>query len=290
MKKLAGLLASCMLIGSIIAPVGVSANNDTVVIGDKLVFDEGSGPIIVNDRVMIPLRAVAEALDATVYWFNDDKRIQIVLYDSLLSLQIDNNMMGKYIIKDGKAVIDENIEMDVAAMIQNDRTYVPLRAISEAFDAGISWDNPNRTALVIPKKITPNQLSLQEIADQPEGTLCSALGVISRDSASGTFYLRSLQMNSNGDYDRIPFCTPTKTSISQDTGYGEYISAYWMEQFKTENPSGIVVSFTGVTHTEDGLTYLVINKTSTGIRSLGNYDEYMKSLGLYYTPFDNMRS
>ena len=55
-----------MLIGSIIAPVGVSANNDTVVIGDKLVFDEGSGPIIVNDRVMIPLRAVAEALDATV--------------------------------------------------------------------------------------------------------------------------------------------------------------------------------------------------------------------------------
>ena len=244
MKKIAGLLASCLLIGSVIAPISVSANSDSVVIGEKLEFAEGSGPIIINERIMIPLRAVAEALDATVYWFDDDKRIQIVLYDSLLSLQIDNNMMGKYIIKDGKATIDENIEMDVAAMIQNDRTYVPLRAISEAFSADITWDNPNRTALVIPKKIETNQLSLQEIASQPEGTLCSALGVISRDSTSGTFYLRSLQMNSSGDYDRIPFCTPTKTSISEDTGYGEYISAYWMEQFKTENPSGIVVSST----------------------------------------------
>lgn len=289
MKKIAGILACCMLAGTLLS-TSVFADDAAVVVGDRLEFAEGSGPIIVDNRVMLPLRAISEALDATVYWFNDDKRIQIVRYDSLLSLQIGNNMMGRYSIVDGKATILDNLEMDVPAMIQNDRSYVPLRAISEAFSADIQWDNTNRTATIVPKKIEDNLLSLQEINRQPEGTLCSAYGVISRDAQNGTFYLRSLQMNNSGDYDRIPFCTPTKTSISEDTAYGEYISAYWLEQFGTENPSGIVVYFSGITHTEGGVTYLVINKTTTGIRSFGHYDSYMKSLGLYYNTFENMYS
>ncbi len=290
MKKLAGVLACCLLVGSLGITTTAFADDASIVVGSRLDFEEGNGPIIVDDRLMIPLRAVAEALDATIYWFNDDKRIQIVRYDSLLSLQIGNNMMGKYDIRDGKANIKENVEMDVAAMIQNDRTYVPLRAISEAFSADISWDNNIRTALIVPQEIKENKLNLREINSQPEGTLCSTYGVISRDSGNGSFYLRSLQMNKNGDYDRIPFCTPTKTSISEDTGYGEYIASYWLEQFKTENPAGTVIKFSGITHTEDSVTYLVINKTTTGIQSLGYYDTYMESLGFYYTPFDNMRA
>lgn len=199
-------------------------------------------------------------------------------------------MMGRYTISDGKANMLDNIEMDVPATIQNDRTYVPLRAISEAFHADIQWDNTNRTATVVPRKITENKLTLREISAQPAGTLCSTTGVISRDSESGLYYLRSLQMGSNGDYDRIPLCTPTKTSLSEDTEYGTYISAYWLEQLQAENPAGIVVNFTGITHIADSTTYLVINKTTTGVRSLGYYDLYMNSLGLYYTPFDSMRS
>ncbi len=290
MKKLSGFLACTILAGSLLFPSAALANEDTVVIGERLTFEEGSGPVIMDDRVMIPLRAVSEALDATVYWFNDAKRIQIVRYDSLLSLQIGNNMMGRYTISDGQANMVDNIEMDVAATIYNDRTYVPLRAISEAFHADIQWDNPNRTATVIMEPVQENDLSLKEIATLPDGTLCSTVGVISRDANTGLFYLRSLQMGANGDYDRIPLCTPTKTSISDQTAYGDYISAYWLEQLHTENPSGIVVKFTGITYAQDAVNYLVVNKTTTGIKSLGYYDIYMDSLHLHYTPFENMMS
>ena len=286
MKKIAGLLACCLLAGSLFFPVAATAD-DVVVIGEALTFEEGSGPVIMDDRMMLPLRAVSEALDATVYWFDDAKRIQIVRYDSLLSLQIGNTMMGRYTISNGQANMVDNIEMDVPATIQNDRTYVPLRAISEAFNATIQWDNPNRTATVIVNPITENELSLKEIASAPAGALCSTVGVIGRDESNGLYYLRSLQMNASGDYDRIPLCTPVKTSISDETAYGEYITAYWMEQLHTENPSGVVVKFTGITHHQDATTYLVVNKTTTGIQSKGYYDTYMDSLHLYYTPFDN---
>lgn len=286
MKKIAGLLVCCLLAGMFCFPLSAAAE-DIVVIGESLTFDEGAGPVIIDDRLMLPLRAVSEALDATVYWFDDAKRIQIVRYDALLSLQIGNNMMGRYTISNGQANMVDNIEMDVAATIHNDRTYVPLRAISEAFNCNIQWDNPNRTATLIVNPIEENDVPLREIASAPAGTLCSTVGVIARDESNGLFYLRSLQMNAYGDYDRIPLCTPVKTSISDQTAYGEYITAYWLEQFHTENPSGIVVNFTGITYTQDATTYLVVNKTTTGIKSLGYYDIYMDSLHLNYTPFSS---
>ena len=68
--------------------------------------------------------------------------------------------------------------------------------------------------------------------------------------------------------------------MSDNTDYNEYLAKYWNEQFGTENPSGMVVLFTGVTATVDGATRVVLNKTTTSIKSFGYYDTYMKSLGI----------
>lgn len=294
MNKMSRLI-SCLTVICILAGmmVSVSATGDAnVVIGEKLVFEEGNEPFISNERTMMPLRAVAEALDATVYWFNDDKHVQIVLYDTLLSLNIGHGVMGKYKIENGKANSEtgESIVLDAPAMIYNDRTYVPLRAISEAFDATITWDNPNRAAIIIPSEKQTNDVMVSEMAALPSGTLCSGYGVIDRDMTTGVYYLRALTRNSAGEYAKIAFCTPSQTSMSEDTEYGLYVSQYWLEQFGLENPSGMVIRFTGVTAMPPEATSncIVLSKTTTGIRSYGHYDEYMKSLGLDYEPFVNL--
>lgn len=181
--------------------------------------------------------------------------------------------------------------MDVAATIHNDRTYVPVRAISEAFSASIQWDNPNRTATIIQSNRTENFVQVRDISGLGEKTLCSAYGVICRDNESGIYYLRSLQKNGASEYDKVYFCTPMNTSMSENTSYAEYISQYWLEQFGTENPSGTVVKFSGITGKPDADTdqiYLVVNKTTTGMRSLGQYEAYMKSLGMSYEPFETI--
>lgn len=292
MRKMIRLISCltviCMVVGVMLLPV--SAEGDAnVIIGEKLVFEEGNEPFIANERTMMPLRAISEALDATVYWFNDDKRVQIVCYDKLLSLQIGNNVMGKYAIVNGQVSSQpESIELDTPAMIHNDRTYVPLRAISEAFDASISWDNPNRSAIIIPAEKQMNNVTVSEMKSLPDGTLCAVYGVIDRDLTTGLYYLRSLTKNSLGAYTQISFCTPVKTSMSDNTQYGEYVTQYWIEQFGVENPSGMVVRFTGVTATTDGAVCAVLNKTTTGINSFGYYDAYMESLGLDFEPFDGL--
>lgn len=290
MKKLTGIISFLIVVCLFASMATVSAEGDAnVVIGTKLQFEQGNEPFISNERTMMPLRAISEALDATVYWFGEDMRVQIVSYDTLLALEIGNNVMSKYKVENGQLSANfESIELDVAAMIHNDRTYVPLRAISQAFGATISWDNPNRSAIIIPAEKEMNKKTVAEMKIQPDGTLCSVYGVIGRDATTGLFYLRSLTKDAYGQYAKIPFCIPKKTSISDDTNYGEYLGKFWIEQFGTENPSGMVVRYSGLTALADGEMSAVLNKTTTSINPLGYYDEYMKSLGLDFEPFNTL--
>lgn len=292
MKKFTKL-CSCLLAMGILSSTAVfpvHADGDAnVIIGEKITFESGNEPFIYEERTMMPLRAISEALDATVFWFSDRSGIQIVSYDTLLSLQIGNSLMAKYKIVNGEVVEDEKetIELEVVPMIHNDRTYVPLRAIAEAFDASINWDNPTRSAIIVPNKKATNDVTISEMTALPDSTLCAVYGVICKESSTGLYYLRSLTESGVGAYSQIVFCTPTNTSISDETKYEDYVNQYWTEQFGVEDPSGLVVRYTGVTASVNGVIRAALNKTTTGIKSLGYYDDYMSSLGLDYIPFEN---
>lgn len=280
------LISISVLLGSVMMPA-FATGDANVVIGKKLSFEEGNAPFIYEERTMIPLRAVSEALDSTVFWFSETSKIQIVNYDTLLVLQIGNGSMAKYKIENGEVSSNAQIiELEVVPMIHNDRTYVPLRAISEAFDASINWDNPTRSAIIIPNEKDTYNVSVSEMTGLPNATLCSVYGVICNEN--GSYYLRSLTENAVGDYAKIFFCTPKETSISDDTKYDEYVSQYWTEQFGTENPTGMVVRYTGFTVSREGVVFASLDKTTTGIKSLGYYDDYMKSLGLDFVPFSSL--
>jgi len=101
--------------------------------GDKLNFDVY--PKIENNRTLVPLRGVFEALGADIQWDDSTKTVTAVKGDITVKLQIGSNIL----YKNGNAV-----EIDVPAKIENDRTLVPLRAVSEAFACAVSWDGANR--------------------------------------------------------------------------------------------------------------------------------------------------
>lgn len=95
-----------------------------------------SVPYIKNDRTLVPLRAIFEALGATVDW-EDETRTAVGKKDGIeVKITIGENVL----YKNGEA-----ITLDAAAEIAKDRTMVPVRAISEAFGATVTWDNDNRT-------------------------------------------------------------------------------------------------------------------------------------------------
>ncbi len=108
--------------------------------GNKVYFDQL--PAIVNDRTLVPLRAIFEALGATVSWDGATRTVTGVKGDIKVNLTIDSDQL--YVNGTPKTI-------DVPAMIINDRTMVPARAISEALGCFVDWDAAIRTVKIITK-------------------------------------------------------------------------------------------------------------------------------------------
>lgn len=109
-----------------------------VIIDDEIItFDVE--PIIINDRTMVPFRAIFEKSGAAVSWDEYSNTASGTLDETTISLPIDSKTAY---------VNDKPIELDVAATVVGDRTLVPLRFISENFGAKVSWNDETRTAKI----------------------------------------------------------------------------------------------------------------------------------------------
>lgn len=132
---------------SIIASMTTSvfAQNPSVYLdGVKLSFDVE--PFIENDRTLVPMRGIFEAMGANVVWEQSTKTVlatrKVDEVEKLVVLQIGNT----------KAFIDENpTELDVAAKIVNDRTFVPIRFIGEALGVDVDWNDEDRAVIITSK-------------------------------------------------------------------------------------------------------------------------------------------
>lgn len=91
---------------------------------DKQLFEMDAAPYVDSAwRTMIPIRALAEAFDATVTYDNDDRTVTI---------KYENEVIVMTIGEDTYTVNDEEMTMDTEPVIQGDRTYVPIRFVAEA--------------------------------------------------------------------------------------------------------------------------------------------------------------
>jgi len=105
--------------------------------GQKVSFDVE--PIIENDRTLVPLRAVFEAVGADVQW------------DEATSTVLANREGTEVVLKIGslQPLVNGQVwPLDVPAQIVNNRTLAPLRFVGEAFGGQVGWDAAARTVTI----------------------------------------------------------------------------------------------------------------------------------------------
>ena len=106
-------------------------NNTLTIDGEVQTLDVA--PEIVNSRTMLPIRAIAEATGATVDWVQKTATVVIEsAYGDEISCTIGS---------DSITVNDVESEMDVSPYVKDGRTYLPLRAVSEALELEVEWDS-----------------------------------------------------------------------------------------------------------------------------------------------------
>jgi len=140
-RALAFVLALTMLS----LPQGVFANPELGEIyvyfnGQRMEFDQP--PIIVNDRTMVPFRAIFEAFGAEVEWNQEYRRVMA-----------HHEQVGSVALFIGQETGFVNwvpFELDAAPFVTHDteRTLVPIRFVSESLGAAVEWDDYNRNVII----------------------------------------------------------------------------------------------------------------------------------------------
>ena len=145
MKKLICLL----LIILMLMPCATAEENQISVTlnGEVIEFDQQ--PTIINNRTMVPFRAIFEALGATVNWCPIERSVTATKGHTELELQIDNPFLRKNW---------STITLDTAAIIIEARTFVPVRAIAEGLGVTVDWDKDTRTVILTTDKIAVNNI------------------------------------------------------------------------------------------------------------------------------------
>ena len=115
-----------------------SGNEISVYVSEgKVNFDQA--PVIHLGRTMVPLRAIFEALGADVEWNPETRTVTSKKGSNTIELTIDSDVL----YKNGTPVY-----LDVPAMLVNNRTLVPVRAVSEALGADVDWDGATRSVII----------------------------------------------------------------------------------------------------------------------------------------------
>ncbi|CAH2214825.1 DUF5050 domain-containing protein [Tepidibacter aestuarii] len=88
-------------------------------------------PIIINSRTLVPVRFISEALGAKVDWDGNTSTITVTSNDKVIKLKLGNKSIN---------INGNNHELEVAAQSINGRTFIPLRALSDALGKQLFYD------------------------------------------------------------------------------------------------------------------------------------------------------
>jgi len=106
--------------------------------GNPVIFD--TPPYIdTNNRLMVPVRAITEAMGANVDWNSTNNVIRITRESETILLTIGSTSVS---------VNGNDLLMDTTPVIKNQRTFVPVRYVGEYFGAHVNWEPQLRQVII----------------------------------------------------------------------------------------------------------------------------------------------
>jgi len=186
-------------------PAAFAANDDVRIIigGTELsIAENDTKPFIEDGRALVPMRALFEALGASVEWDGMTRTVTAASSNGSVELRVGS---------DTAKINGSEVRLDVPAKIVNDRTVVPLRVVSEGMNCKVDWSEETQTVTV---SRTGNTLA--EIKER---------GVLKVGTA-GDYHPMSCLDPETGTY--VGFDAELAEDLAKDIGVDlEYVKTSW---------------------------------------------------------------
>ena len=264
-KKILGLTTAAALCLSQISAFA-APSTDKVILNGNEISDITLENI--SDRNLMPLRAISELMGASVYWFDDDKSIQIVSGDRMIRYAIGNDHFTPYGLSDGTFKEFETLPLpnNVAPQIIGDKTYIPLRAAVAALLMNTPDEiNSDTLSADIPDKFTYNDGNINITYSTP--TDYAKIADVKSDEKylSETYRIKGrLEWDndkwkvSDGEDSYISFKNPSEGVLDEQLRING----------KVYNANGLTVVMTGFAYRDDGQSesYLKLSRATASLR------------------------
>lgn len=176
--------------------------------------------LTINNRTLVPIRVISETFNGKVDWDGKIKQISISIENQKIEMTIDK----KEVYVNNKMSI-----LDVAPTISNGITYVPIRFISEVFNAEVSYhgDELDEISIMfgVPNIYVDQKISNQEVISKEQAlkSLKESLSLLYQD------FLVYTKEDGDSFYYEGNSMSQIKKDIEQMTFLGE-VSRYYIIQ------------------------------------------------------------
>lgn len=183
-------------------------------------YESFTGVEMKDNRVTLPVRVVAEGLGGKADWNEKTREV---------TLTHGKNVVVMTIGKKAYTVNGVKKTMDTVPRISKNRTYLPMRFVSEALGVKVQWDEKNRTALFgdmdIGKKVKGEKV---EVFKNVSFTI--------PEDKKDTFIYKEVMMGMNKDY--------LAKSIFEKKNYDADKETGWLGNFEiADRPASEVPSY-----------------------------------------------
>lgn len=149
MKGVDGIMKKKLIISAVLGAAMVffslTALADSISIevnGKKIESDVA--PRVINDRTVVPVRAISEALNCDVEWDGATKGVNIYRKNRLYMMWLDHSTAFAL----SPVSLEGYYDLDTPPVVIEDRTMLPLRAVGELLGAEVDWHQETLTASV----------------------------------------------------------------------------------------------------------------------------------------------
>lgn len=266
-KKLLGLTTAAALCLSQISAFAIPSTDKVILNGNEISDITLEN---ISDRNLMPLRAISELMGASVYWFDDDKSIQIVSGDRMIRYAIGNDHFTPYGLSDGTFKEFETLPLpnNVAPQIIGDKTYIPLRAAVAALLMNTPGEiNSETLSADIPDKFTYNDGNINIAYNTP--TDYAKIADVKSDEKylSETYRIKGrLEWDndkwkvSDGEDSYISFKNPSEGVLDEQLRING----------KVYDANGLTVVMTGFAYRDEGQSesYLKLSRATASLRPI----------------------
>ncbi len=155
MKKIISLLLAAVISMASASIVSASEASPTIKVdGREIIFRDDQAPVIMEDRLYVPVRRVIETMGASVEWNGTKKTVTIDSADNIkrIVLTINSPEISIFTFTSVFHADEEKITNDVAPVVMNDRTMLPIRVIAEALGATVQWTQETLSTNIITRQ------------------------------------------------------------------------------------------------------------------------------------------